>query len=94
MRVSMFERLWGVNVSVNEIFVFSFLSCDYPLQRGERRGKKILSFLYVAKSWYEKNLVKSSRSRRVLFTLLQNAPQDTSIIDGDRQIFTTFGSVG
>ena len=29
MRVSMYERLWGVNVSVNEFFVFSFLSCDH-----------------------------------------------------------------
>merc|ERR1712074_257904 len=28
------ERFWGVNVNaVNEIFVLSFSSCDYPLKR-------------------------------------------------------------
>ena len=50
-RVSMSERLWGVNVGVNEIFVFSFLSCDYPLQRGG------CHLLVTAKSWYEKNKI-------------------------------------
>ena len=37
-----------VNVSVNGIFVFGFLSCDYPLQRG---GCHIL---VTAKSGYKK----------------------------------------
>ena len=45
----MSERLWGVN----EIYVFSFLSCDYPLQRGG------CHLLVTAKSWYKerKNLL-------------------------------------
>ena len=53
----MSERLWGVNVSVNEIFVFSFLSCDYPLQRGG------CHLLVTAKSWYEEKAIRLKKVR-------------------------------